>query len=347
MLNTIRKFKNANYFIHHLYAYKTLWARNRKLKKGIPVLFNAELFFDTACNFKCKHCSISGFQDQPNYKNSMTLNEIIRVADELKNENCFLCCLVGGEITLRPDIFDIISVFHSRCILPTIITNGYTLDTKIIKKMKKAGIFNIGVSLNGFTSDTHNSFVNKPGAFEKALLALDLIKRENICTSIAFVPTHKNIENGEYDRVIQYAQKNKIRVNINYPALTGRFTGNYDELLNKSELIEVKESFKLSNVTSDFTVLADKYECPAGRKKIYILSDGSVCPCTFIHISFGNVLKEPLKDIMKRIWDTKIFMSKPKVCLVGENVSFIKKYLEPVFNSPKLPIYYLDHPEFK
>lgn len=347
MLNSIKKFKNANYFIHHLYAYKILWLRNRQLKKGFPVLFNSELFFDTFCNFKCKHCSIAGFQDQISYKKSMTLDEITRVADELKKANCLLCCLVGGEITLRPDIYDIVSILHTRQILPTIITNGYTLNVEVVRRLKKAGIFNIGVSLNGFSPNTHDEFVNQPGAFEKALLALDIIKKENICASIAVVPTHENLKNGEYDKMIQYAQKNKIRVNVNYPSLTGKYTGFYDELLTKSELVKAKEYFKLSNVTSDFTVLADKYECPAGRKKIYILPDGSVCPCTFIHISFGNILKEPLKDIMKRIWDTKIFMSRPKICLVGEGTSFIKKYMEPVFNSPKLPLYYLDHPEFK
>jgi len=347
MINIIKNFNNANWFINHLYAYKTLWVRKRLLQKGEPVLFNAELFFDTACNFQCKHCSIAGFQSQPDSKKSMSFNEIVRVADELKTMHCFLCCLVGGETTLRHDIYDIVSVFNSRQILPTIITNGYTLNIEAITKLKKAGVFNIGVSLNGASSCVHDSFVNKEGSFKRALTALDLIRKANICTSIAVVPTHENLKNGEYNQIIQYAQQNKIRINVNYPTLTGKYTGNYNELLTHEEILQAREYFKLPNVTSDFTVLADKYECPAGRKKIYVLPDGNVCPCTFIHISFGNILKEPFKEIMPRIWNTKIFMSRSKVCLVGESVNFVKKYMEPVFNCPKLPLYYLDHPEFK
>ena len=272
----------------------------------------------------------------------MDLKEITLVADELKSMGCFLTCLVGGEPTLRKDLLDIISIFHKRQILPTIITNGYLIDERYIREMKRAGIFNIGVSLNGADVNSHDSFVRKDGAFVKALDVIRYAKKLGICTSIAVVPTHENIANGEYRNLIMFSVKNGIRVNVNYPSLSGQFTGRFDELLTQEELKEVRDYFRLPNVTADFTVLADKYECPAGRKKIYILPDGSVCPCTFIHISFGNILREPLAMIMERIWDTKIFMSRPGICLVGESIAFNKKYLEQVFKSERVPLDYKD-----
>ena len=277
----------------------------------------------------------------------MTLEEIAQVADELKGMDCFLCCLVGGEPTLRKDLVEIVSTFHKRQILPTIITNGYLLDEPLVRDLKRAGIFNIGVSLNGATAESHERFVQRKGAFDKALNTLDYAKKIGICTSIAVVPTHETIANGEYKKLIEFAVRKKIRVNVNYPALAGEFTGCYDELLTPEELMEVREYFKIPNVTSDFTVLSDKYECPAGRKKIYILPDGSVCPCTFIHLSFGNILNEPLNVIMERIWSTKTFMSRPNYCLVGESMPFNKKYLAPIFRAEKLPLYYTDHPFYK
>lgn len=347
MLNTLKKFRNACWFRGHLYAYKNLLRRRRNIKCGKKFLWNAELFFDTRCNFRCAHCSISKFQRQPDYKQWMSLQEIEHVADELRRMDCFLCCLVGGEPTLRRDLCEIVSVFHQREILPTLITNGYLLDRTHILELKRAGLFNIGFSLNGATPQGHDGFVQKSGAFEKALEAINLARQVGLCVSIAVVPTHENIANGEYRKLIEFATEKKIRVNVNYPALCGEYAGSYDELLSKEELEEVRRYFRLSNVTSDFTVLADKYECPAGRKKIYILPDGSVCPCTFIHISFGNVLQEPLQEITQRIWSTKVFMGRPKCCLVGESIGFNKKYLEPVFRSQKALLYYADHPLLK
>jgi MoaA/NifB/PqqE/SkfB family radical SAM enzyme len=345
--NSLKNFRNAHWFKNHLYAYKNLWKRRQNLKSGRKFLYNAELFFDSRCNLHCLHCSIAKFQKQPNFKHTMTLKEIERVADQLKRMDCFLCCLVGGETTIRPDLIEIIKIFHQRQILPTIITNGYLIDRAYMVKMKEAGIFNIGVSLNGSRAKTHDDFVRVKGAFKKAINTIKLAKELNICTSIAVVPTHENLKNGDYQKLMKYAQKNNIRVNVNYPALTGKYTNCYEELLTQPEIDQVRQYFRHPNITSDFTVLADKYECPAGRKKIYILPDGSVCPCTFIHLSFGNILTEPLSRIMNRLWSTKIFMSRPNICLVGESLKFNERFLEPIFESKTLPIYYKNHPEFK
>jgi MoaA/NifB/PqqE/SkfB family radical SAM enzyme len=347
MLNSIKKFRNAHWFTGYLYAYRNLLRRRSNIKNGRKFLWNAELFFDTRCNFKCLHCSISRFQNQPNYKKWMTLEEIELIADKLAAMDCFLCCLVGGETTLRKDICEIISAFHRRKILTTIITNGFLLDEAFLKRLKNAGLFNIGFSLNGGNPQSHDEFVKRKGAFEKALCGIETARKSGICVSIAVVPTHENIANGEYRRLIEFAVSKNIRVNVNYPALCGEYTGSYDELLNENELREVRQYFNLPNVTSDFTVLADKYECPAGRKKIYILPDGSVCPCTFIHISFGNILTEPLETIMDRLWSTDIFMSRPKLCLASESIGFNKQYLEPVFKSNVVPLNYTEHPMFK
>ncbi len=342
--NTLKKFRNANWFLGHLYAYKTLYTRGRRLKAGKPVVFNAELFFDTRCNFHCHHCSISKFQQQEG-KKFMSLAEIERVAEELRRVNCFLCCLVGGEPTLRPDLPEIVNAFHSRQILPTLITNGYLLDAKRLAELKKAGVFSIGVSFNGGSESEHDAFVGRQGAYPRALAALGLLKDMGVRRSICVVPTHQNLANGEYEALIRFAQRENIRVNVNYPALAGEFTDDYGQLLSEPELARVRTYFSLPNVGSDFTVLADKYECPAGRKKIYILPDGQVTPCTFIHISFGNLLEEPIEEVMGRIWSTGEFMRRPDICLVGESAEWNKEFLTPVFASQKVPLHFKDHPK--
>ena len=322
MYSVLRNFGNVKWFWGHLYAYKILLKRRINIILKRPFLYNCELFFDTACNLRCEHCSISKFQTQPDFNRRMTLAEIEHVAEELKKLDCFICCLVGGEPLVRKDLSQIVSIFHNNQILPTLITNGYFITKENLLKLKEAGLFSIGVSLNGITSETNDSFVNKNGVLDKQLNAINTALKLGINTSIAVVPTHQNIANGEYRKIIEFAVEKGIRVNVNYPALAGQYTACYDELLTGDELKEVREYFKLPNVTSDFTVMGGTYECPAGRKKVYILPDGSVCPCTFIHISFGNILKEPLRQIMDRIWATKIFMSRPKICLTGESKSF-------------------------
>jgi hypothetical protein len=49
---------------------------------------------------------------------------------------------------------------------------------------------------------------------------------------------------------------------------------------------------------------------------------------------------------MERLWKTDIFMSRPDRCLVSEDIEFNRKYLEPVFRSERVPLYYEHHPMF-
>lgn len=340
---TLKKFANANWFIGHLYAYRNLLVRKWRLGRGEKVLFNAELFFDAKCNLQCRHCSIarSGGDNKP----FMNFAEITRVADELKRVNCFLCCLVGGEPMLREDLEDIVALFHARKILPTLITNGLLLDQRRINGLRRSGIFSVGVSLNGSSQEEHDRFVGSKGAFEGAMRAIRLLKEARIPTSIAVVPTHESLASGGFDALIRLAAELGLRVNVNYPALAGQFTARYDELLTADEIRRVREYFKLQHVSSDFTVLADRYECPAGRKKIYIFPNGEVTPCTFIHISFGNILKEPIEKVLERLWSCDEFMKRRPYCLVGESESWNKKFLAPVFESSVIPLPYTEHPE--
>ncbi len=346
-MSVVKNLRNAGWFRGHPYAYKRLFKRQWNILRGKPFLHNCELFFDTRCNLHCEHCSISIFQKQPEFSHGMTLDQIKRVASELRKLDCFTCCLVGGETLIRKDLPEIVRTFRRQAILTTLITNGYLVTRELVEKLKKSGLFSVGVSLNGLTPETNDTFVQKAGALAKQLEAIDIALGCGMNVSIAVVPNAQNIANGEYRQMIEFAAAKGIRVNVNYPALAGEFTGCYDELLTKEELAEVREYFNLPHVTSDFTVMGGEYECPAGRKRIYILPDGSVCPCTFIHISFGNILQEPLREIMDRIWSTKTFMSRPKVCLTGESRSFNEKYLGPVFGAEKLPLDYRDHPLHK
>lgn len=344
MLKALKNYRNAGWFLNHLFAYQTLAKRRWNIKHNKPFLYNCELFLDTHCNLRCEHCSISLFQYQDGFPRAMSLEQIAHIGDQLKALDCFSICLVGGELTLRKDLPEIIQIFYKRKILPTMITNGWVVDDAYVKKLKKAGIFSIGVSLNGASAEQHDTFGRREGSYERALRAIEAVRANGVRCSICVVPTHQSVKNGEYKKLIDFAVSKGIRVNVNYPALCGQYTDHAEELLTEEELKEVREYFKLTNVTSDFTVMADRYECPAGRKKIYVLPDGSVCPCTFIHISFGNILKEPLLDIMKRMWSVPLLMSRPDRCLVGEDHAFNKEWLDPVFKSPTVPLPWTEHP---
>ena len=48
--------------------------------------------------------------------------------------------------------------------------------------------------------------------------------------------------------------------------------------------------------------------------------------CPYVHIKIGNILKEPLKDIVEKGFKIKYFRNHSDLCLAGEDKEFINKY---------------------
>jgi hypothetical protein len=68
---------------------------------------------------------------------------------------------------------------------------------------------------------------------------------------------------------------------------------------------------------------------------------GDFLPCPFMHVSFGNIFEEPLKDIIERALRIKWFNPCNKFpCLVAVDEDFITKVLNPVYVVEDIPIPY-------
>ena len=99
---------------------------------------------------------------------------------------------------------------------------------------------------------------------------------------------------------------------------------------------------KLEKQYNVFTHLTPAYGldlgCIAVKCMITITRFGDVLPCQYMQISIGNVFKEPLKDIIQRGLDIKYFGEYMDTCLIGEDRTFIDKYIvKHVYGKP-LPV---------
>jgi MoaA/NifB/PqqE/SkfB family radical SAM enzyme len=65
---------------------------------------------------------------------------------------------------------------------------------------------------------------------------------------------------------------------------------------------------------------------------------GDVLPCPYIHTSLGNILREPLKDIIDRGLAIKYFGEHMDTCLIAEDLGFIKNHVEKYIYDKPLPV---------
>jgi MoaA/NifB/PqqE/SkfB family radical SAM enzyme len=121
----------------------TLGARNY----GLPVV----IFYVTeGCNLQCTMCSY-----REALAGELSLQEIKKLAGDLAGCGLQHIVFSGGEPLLRKDFPEICSIFASRGIKETMLTNGLLLNKRF---EDIAGFFSeIIVSMDGATSATHDS----------------------------------------------------------------------------------------------------------------------------------------------------------------------------------------------
>ena len=99
--------------------------------------------------------------------------------------------ITGGEPFSHPDIDNFL--FKAiQCHFETIIlTNALLLNKQRIDMIKK-GHIQLGISLDGMTSDTHD-FIRGKGAFDKLIRILKILSLEDIKFSITCTINKKNL----------------------------------------------------------------------------------------------------------------------------------------------------------
>lgn len=203
-------------------------------------------------------------------------------------------------------------------------SGAYNLNEERIIDAKKAGINNIGVSIDGMP-DTHNKIRGRRDSFEHAVNCLQLLKKHNITSSVNTVITKrsKNELNELLDVLIENDVKNW---QIQLAVAMGNAVDNSEELIVQPyELIDFYDDLIViyrKALAHNILIQAgnnigyfgpyehiwrqgnEKYYtgCSAGHTGIGIEADGKIKGCPSLPTSAytgGNVKDMDLEDIWK------------------------------------------------
>jgi MoaA/NifB/PqqE/SkfB family radical SAM enzyme len=126
------------------------------------------------CNFRCAFCHY--WRDPMGVLPEQTVDDFRTGSRKLARFGSLLISLAGGEPLLRPDIAQIVRTigeFH----LPFITTNGFLATPDLARDLFASGLWGISVSLDYADPKRHDKARGTPGAFERAVLALDHFAR--------------------------------------------------------------------------------------------------------------------------------------------------------------------------
>jgi MoaA/NifB/PqqE/SkfB family radical SAM enzyme len=133
------------------------------------------IFVGYECNNNCIFCCNSDKRNVIHPSSTAEIQE--KIADARMRGSTYLD-LVGGEVTIRKDIFKIIA-FAKKLEFERIMfaTNGRMLSNKeFAEKLLNNGINSIAFSIHGHNAELHDSLTNVPGSFYQLLKGLQNVK---------------------------------------------------------------------------------------------------------------------------------------------------------------------------
>lgn len=135
-----------------------------KYQELIPVM---QLYLTNGCNMNCPHCYMSAGKAN---EHELTTDEVLCILEAFKKNGGIDVKLTGGEIALRPDLFDIAKYGSTIGLHMELLTNGTLWTKESIEKIVPY-ISVVQISIDGY-SEEENAKVRGKGNFQKALDAV-------------------------------------------------------------------------------------------------------------------------------------------------------------------------------
>lgn len=131
-----------------------------------------------ACPLSCIHCRAEAQKDP--HPDQLKTEEVKALIDDVASMPGtgpasgapVIFIITGGDPLMRGDIFELAAYADSRGLWTVMSPSGTSVDGATIARMKEAGIRRISLSLDGSTSEIHDSFRKVEGSFERVMEAV-------------------------------------------------------------------------------------------------------------------------------------------------------------------------------
>ncbi len=269
---------------------------------------SAFLAVTAACPYACRHCSAG---ERPGGTPPLFFWE--RAIDELAALGVALLGFTGGEPMSRSDLPALVARAKQHGMETILFTTGIYLDDAGAQALRDAGLWGIAVSLDHTDPVRFNAFRGRGDAFETALRALKLSRKYGFYTMSCCVATPELVAEREYRNIHALSARlgvDELRIVEAMPC--GRLRDVPDTaFLTPAAIrelrdfhIEINRRMLRPKVCAFNQIESPElFGCSGGTQHLYIDSAGNVCPCDFTPLSFGNIGRESLETIWRRMND--------------------------------------------
>ncbi len=313
--------------------------------RAYPVAFTFAVTY--RCQCKCSHCSAGDHlrNDVP----ELSTKEAKQLIDDSQDLGVTIMAFTGGEPLLREDIYELISHVDQNKAMPILFTNGLLLTDENVERLADAGLYSLFVSLDSPDLQEHDRMRGIPGLSETAIEGMKKMKSKGVFVGISSYATRTGTHMGAYKRMHQLAIDLRLHNLLLFDCVpTGKLLKDTSDMLTgeqREEIYEYSAQVFNNRITPPISSQAWQNSieahlagigCLAGNIQYYVSAYGDVAPCDFAPLSFGNIRKEPLKAIWKKIVSHPAYNHRAQFCRMQHD-KFRHFYIEPIPDGATLP----------
>ena len=305
------------------------------------------------CNFKCEHCCEEPYMSRDlkartgniDPRKQMEISDYAELSRQADEYGIFRFVLTGGEALIMKNLDELIEAVDPYKHLVILDTNGWTFDEERARWFADIGGYKAQISLDSFVEAEHDAWRNKPGSYKRVMKAITASKRAGLELLLSTCIVKDRVFSQEFADFTNYCKDNDVPLYVTLAKPVGSAREHEEWVVTKRDVDRLKA---LEDEFDIFTHMSPSYGSPGKCITVKGINtvnhDGEIVPCPYMDLSIGNIMHEPLGDVLERGMKNKWLGPYRDECIIGENMEFITFHNDAVAHhlkkTPYLPVPY-------
>lgn len=270
------------------------------------------------CDLRCAHCYLdaaarAGAGELGTDEGFAFIDDLARLAPGA------LLVLSGGEPLTRRDLPRLAAHAAAAGLGVVVGTNGSLLDDRRAAELAACGVIGVGLSLDSLDASRHDRFRGVPGAWSRAVRALEAAQRAGLAVQLQTTVTREN--DTELEAIADWAADRGVgALGLFFLVCIGRAQRltditpeRYEQILgwiaatggrHRGMTLRARCAPHLRRVAAQIDpahplLAEDAGACLAARAYARVTPDGDVTPCPYLPLAAGNVRARPFSEIWR------------------------------------------------
>ena len=274
------------------------------------------------CNERCTHCYLDVMPPSAKVPGELTTEEAKKAVDELARLGGLTITFSGGEVFVRPDIFEIAAYARKKGFAVRFFTNGILIKPDIADKILAIKKVVVELSVYGSNAETHHGITQVPGSYDLTMRGIKLLLERGVRCIIKTPIMKENIE--QISEIQEQARQMGISFQYDL-TIVPKHTGDVSPLKHRPSDDQLL-AFLREHVTPDswtLYALEDEHRfCGIGLSSLTVSPYGEIYTCVGARVSAGNLRTSSLEKIWhdSPVWEEtgNLTISKLPVCSTCE-----------------------------